>query len=81
VSQNELSTDSEQAVSSKDLKVRTHHFFFRIRTRNIHFHAIRFVQNTARNAALTNMCILVPSRMTGIIKSGDFVIVLKFEDN
>ncbi len=71
MSQNELSTDSEQAVSSKNLKVRAHQFFFRTRSKNIHFHAIRFVQNTARNAALTNMCVLVPPRKIFIIQSGD----------
>ena len=71
VSQNELSGDSEQTVSIKNLKVRAHQFFFRTRTKNIHFHAIRFVQNTARNAALTNMCVLVPPRKIFIIQSRD----------
>jgi len=74
VSQNELSTDSEQAVSSKNLKVRAHLFFFRTRNKNIHFHAIHFVQNTARNAALTNMCVLVPLIKIFIIQSGDLLL-------
>ena len=72
----ELSSDSEQTVSIKNLKVRAHQFFFRTRTKNIHFHAIRFVQNTARNSALTNMCVLVPPRMIFIIQNrkNDFPI-------
>jgi hypothetical protein len=39
----ELSSDSEQTVSTENLKVYTHNFFFRIRTKNILFHT--FMQN------------------------------------
>ena len=60
------------------LKVRAHQLFFRTWTKNIHFHAIRFVQNTARNSALTNMCVLVPPRMIVVIQNGDFLMCTHF---
>ena len=56
VSQNELSIVILSRMSPANLQSASHHFFFRILTKNIRLHVFRFVQNTARNAALTNMC-------------------------
>jgi hypothetical protein len=63
--------DSEQAVSSKNFKMQSSVLSSssESRLKKICFHAFRFRQNTARNAAFTNMCVLAPPRMIFIFEN------------